>query len=82
MTDLKHWISALESELGLPAGTVDMKVVLDLARDAAHAVERPAAPLTTYAVGYAEGLAAAAAPGSEPDALSKALKLAERWPAD
>ena len=83
MSDLKQWISALESELGLPAGTVDMKTVLDLARDAAHAVERPAAPLTTYAVGYAEGLAAAgssgAAPSGEPGAVRKATDLAARW---
>lgn len=86
MTDLTQWISALESELGLPPGTVDMKAILDLARDAAHAVERPAAPLTTYAVGYAEGLAAAgslsATAGGGPDAAQKATDLAARWATD
>lgn len=82
MTDLTQWIAALESELGLPSGTVDMKAILDLARDAAHAVERPAAPLTTYAVGYAEGLAAGAASGEESDVLGKAIRLAERWPSN
>jgi hypothetical protein len=60
MTDLDSWVEALETELGLPPGTVDVGAVLDLARDAAHAVARPAAPVTTYAVGYAAGLAAAA----------------------
>ena len=32
-------------------------MLLDLARDAAHGVARPAAPLTTFLVGYAAGLA-------------------------
>ncbi|GAB3162624.1 hypothetical protein GCM10027059_15670 [Myceligenerans halotolerans] len=78
MTDLKTWISALETELGLEPGTVDMNAVLDLARDAAHAVARPAAPVTTYAVGYAAGVAAAT--GTTTDAARKALALANRWP--
>lgn len=77
MTDLKTWISALETELGLEPGTVDQTEILDLARDAAHAVARPAAPLTTYAVGYAAGLAAAT--GTTTDAARKALTLAHRW---
>lgn len=58
MSDVQRWTDALEAELGLPPGTVDVRAVLDLARDAAHAVARPAAPVTTYAVGFAEGLAA------------------------
>ncbi|GAA1848165.1 DUF6457 domain-containing protein [Myceligenerans crystallogenes] len=78
MTDLKTWISALETELGLPPGTIDMNEVLDLARDAAHAVARPAAPVTTYAVGYAAGLAAAS--GERSDAARRAITLAHRWP--
>lgn len=32
---------------------VDISEMLDLARDAAHGVARPAAPLTTFLVGYA-----------------------------
>ena len=32
-----------------------MKVVLDLARDVAHGVARPAAPLTAYLLGVAVG---------------------------
>lgn len=84
MTDLNGWVEALEAELGLPPGTVDVGAVLDLARDAAHAVARPAAPVTTYAVGFADGLAAAggAPAGSGPDAAEKALSLAARWAAD
>jgi hypothetical protein len=92
MADLDSWVQALEAELGLPPGTVDVGAVLDLARDAAHAVARPAAPVTTYAVGYAAGLAAAsdlaAAGGTDatastgPDAAEKAGALAARWVTD
>ncbi|GAB2463503.1 hypothetical protein GCM10027063_00970 [Promicromonospora xylanilytica] len=83
MTDLDSWVEALEAELGLPPGTIDVPEVLDLARDAAHAVARPAAPVTTYAVGFADGLAAAgdmaATTSSGPDATEKASGLAARW---
>lgn len=86
MTDLDSWVEALEAELGLPPGTVDVGAVLDLARDAAHAVARPAAPVTTYAVGFAAGLAAAGAGGATtsggPDAAERASELAARWVAD
>ncbi|GGM09074.1 DUF6457 domain-containing protein [Promicromonospora citrea] len=86
MAELHDWVAALEKELGLPPGTVDVRAVLDLARDAAHAVERPAAPVTTYAVGYADGLAAAgglgAAASGDPDAATRASGLAERWGGD
>ncbi|MCP2263500.1 DUF6457 domain-containing protein [Promicromonospora thailandica] len=86
MAELDSWVAALEKELGLPAGTVDVHAVLDLARDAAHAVARPAAPVTTYAVGYADGLAAAgglgAAASGDPDAADKASGLAGRWAAE
>ncbi|MFC8798677.1 DUF6457 domain-containing protein [Promicromonospora sp. NPDC057138] len=86
MAELDSWVQALEAELGLPPGTVDVGAVLDLARDAAHAVARPAAPVTTYAVGYAEGLAAAGAMAAKasggPDAAEKASDLAARWVTD
>ncbi|MEU4364824.1 DUF6457 domain-containing protein [Promicromonospora sp. NPDC023987] len=86
MTDLDSWVEALEAELDLPPGTIDVPAVLDLARDAAHAVARPAAPVTTYAVGFAAGLAAAgdiaASASSGPDATEKASRLAARWVTD
>lgn len=86
MADLDNWVEALEAELGLPPGTVDVPAVLDLARDAAHAVARPAAPVTTYAVGYAAGRAEAsnigAAASGGPDAAEKASNLAARWVSD
>ncbi|MET9019264.1 NTP transferase domain-containing protein [Actinopolymorpha sp. NPDC004070] len=52
--------------------------ILDLARDAAHNVDRPAAPLTTFLVGYA-----AARRGGSPDDLAACVDLARalalRW---
>lgn len=48
---------ALAAELGVDVPDIDLQVLLDLARDAAHAVDRPAAPVTTYLLGYAAALA-------------------------
>lgn len=74
---LDEWISAAKDELGIDLD-VDTKVLLDLARDAAHGVARPAAPLTTFLVGYAAGRA-----GGGPEAVAesarKAAALALRW---
>jgi hypothetical protein len=74
---LDEWIAAAKTELGIDLD-VDTGVLLDLARDAAHGVARPAAPLTTFLVGYA-----AAHAGGGPDAVreaaEKAAALARRW---
>ncbi len=49
--------------------------ILLVARDAAHAVARPAAPVTTYLLGIA------VAQGSDLDtAVAKLTELAESWP--
>jgi hypothetical protein len=52
---LTTWSEQLCDALGIDL-EVEIDAVLDLARDAAHEVERPAAPLTTFLVGYAAGL--------------------------
>ncbi|ARP71120.1 molybdenum cofactor guanylyltransferase [Streptomyces pluripotens] len=74
---LDEWISAVKDELGITLD-VDTGMLLDLARDAAHGVARPAAPLTTFLVGYA-----AARGGQGPEAVAeaarKAAALALRW---
>jgi hypothetical protein len=56
---LNEWTNLLKQELGLAGDRdleVDVRTILDLARVAAHQVDRPAAPLTTFLVGYAAGL--------------------------
>ncbi|MFF3450782.1 NTP transferase domain-containing protein [Streptomyces sp. NPDC002667] len=74
---LDEWISAVKDELGIDLD-VDTGVLLDLARDAAHGVARPAAPLTTFLVGYAAALAGGG-PEAVAEASRKAAALALRW---
>ena len=52
MTD--RWIEDLRRELGVDA-ELDVDRLLDVARLAAHQVERKVAPLTTYLMGVAVG---------------------------
>ncbi|WP_072174620.1 DUF6457 domain-containing protein [Clavibacter capsici] len=54
---LEHWVDRVAALLELPAQEVDVSLVLDLARDAAHGIARPAAPLTTFLLGLAVGRA-------------------------
>lgn len=56
---LVEWSELVRTELDLagtdPLQKADVDRILDLARDAAHSVARPAAPLTTYLLGVAVG---------------------------
>ena len=74
---LDEWISAAKDELGIDLD-VDTALLLDLARDAAHGVARPAAPLTTFLVGYVAGRAGGG-PEAVAEAARKAAALAQRW---
>ena len=51
------WVDRVIEALGLEGSVVDEDLVLDLAREVAHAVERKAAPVTTFLVGLAAGRA-------------------------
>lgn len=53
---METWVTALCERLGVPEDDVDVGGILDLARDAAHHVERPAAPVTAFVAGYAAAL--------------------------
>ncbi|MFE3145382.1 NTP transferase domain-containing protein [Streptomyces sp. NPDC059218] len=79
---LDEWITAVKNELGIELD-VDTGVLLDLARDAAHGVARPAAPLTTFLVGYAAAMASSEGGGDNATAVAeaarKAAALALRW---
>lgn len=72
---LDAWVTEVGAALGIPdfADALDIASVLDLARDAAHGVARPAAPLTTFLVGYA-----AAAQGASPERLHELLSIASQ----
>jgi hypothetical protein len=63
---LDEWLAAVAAELGISApDNAEVHTVLDLARDAAHGVARPAAPLTTFLVGVAVGRGAVLAAASQ-----------------
>jgi hypothetical protein len=71
---LSTWADELRAALEIEAD-VDIPAILGLAGAAAHAVVRPAAPLTTYLVGFAAGRAAAA--GADPtEAAAAATRVA------
>lgn len=77
---LDEWIAAVKAELGVELD-VDTSGLLDLARDAAHGVARPAAPLTTFLVGYAAARGDGS-PEAVAEAARKASELAKRWEAE
>ena len=71
---LEEWSARLSAALNLPTEfSLDIELVLGLARDAAHGVARPAAPLTTFLVGYA----AAIGDGS-PETVERLAAVASR----
>ena len=80
--NLHDWIDELCDILDVDT-EVDEALVLDLARDAAHNVERRAAPITTYLLGYAAGLQDAN-PAAIEALAARAQTLADEWdrPAD
>ena len=70
---LDDWLIAAAAELGLEPGQVSIPVVLDVAKDVAHAVARPAAPLSTFLLGLALGRASA--DGVDPGELKRLAGL-------
>lgn len=51
---LDEWTTAGAGELGIDAlSGSDQRLVLEVAREAAHNVVRPAAPVATFLLGYA-----------------------------
>jgi hypothetical protein len=54
---LDEWTTTVAERLGLRPEVLDRDLLLDVTRDVAHGVARPAAPLTAYLVGVAAGLA-------------------------
>jgi len=75
LNTLETWTETACAELGIDPAALDTRAVLALARDVAHQVARPAAPLTAYLLGIAVGR------GEGPAAAAERLRaLAERWP--
>lgn len=55
MNELDRWVAAAGAELGVSPEDVAVEAVLDVARDVAHNVIRPGAPVTAYLMGLAVG---------------------------
>jgi hypothetical protein len=74
MSTLEDWTAAVCAELAVDRP--DTMLILDLAREVAHGVARPAAPLTTYLAGVAVGA------GLDPaTAAARVTAMAQSWPA-
>ncbi len=75
--NLHDWIDELCDALDVDA-EVDEALILDLARTSANNVQKTAAPITTYLLGFAAG-ASQADPEAIETLAGKAQRLAERW---
>jgi hypothetical protein len=74
VSELDAWLVEAAGELGLSPDGVPTKAVLDVARDVAHQVVRPGAPVTAYLMGVAVGR------GADPAEVAVRLSaLAESW---
>jgi Domain of unknown function (DUF6457) len=74
MNVLADWLDAVRAELGITAD-FDRDALLDVTRDVAHGVARPAAPLTAFVMGCAVGA------GADLDRVVKQVSaLAAGWP--
>ncbi|WP_083966918.1 DUF6457 domain-containing protein [Demequina globuliformis] len=86
-TQVEAWVEALAGELGIDTAVVDIDRLLDAAREAAHSVSRPSAPLTTFLIGYAAGRASVGEDGPDEgqaveafdEAVEAANDLARGW---
>jgi hypothetical protein len=75
---LDAWANALRELFGLEAHDVPISLILDLARDVAVGVARPAAPLSAFVAGLAAGRS-----GGSPEQVQRAVaeitSLANGW---
>ena len=53
------WLDEVADALGVDRDVMERNALLGLTRDVAHGVERKAAPLSVFLVGYAAGAAGA-----------------------
>ena len=84
---LEQWLVVAARAAGVPESDITrldadlVAAILDLARDAAHGVERPAAPLAAFALGLSVGRAGT----SDSDVSARCARIADRaaaWPLD
>jgi hypothetical protein len=78
---LEAWIAEVCAALAIDPAAVERDAILDVARDVAHNVARPAAPLTTFLVGLAAGRSGATAEAVR-DAAATVTRMALDRPSD
>lgn len=77
---LHRWLVSVADTLGVDPDALDVETLLDLSRDVAHGVARPAVPLTSFLAGYA-----VASAGGDREAFDRVVDrvgaLAAEWAA-
>lgn len=53
--DLETWVRIASADLGIDPADVPIGLLLDVTRETAHDVMRPAGPVTTFLIGLAVG---------------------------
>ena len=53
--DLETWVRIASADLGIDPSEVPVGLLLDVTRETAHDVMRPAGPVTTFLIGLAVG---------------------------
>ena len=76
---LDAWAAALRERFGLSEEDLPVALILDLARDVATSVARPAAPFSAFAAGLIAGRAGGT-PADTAAAVSAITELAAQWP--
>jgi len=74
VSDVERWSEVVAAELGITSA-VDVTAILELTKDVAHGVVRPAAPIAAYLL----GLVAGADPAKEAEAEATIRRLAQEW---
>lgn len=76
---LDEWAAALRERFGLAPDDLPIALILDLARDVANGVARPAAPFSAFAAGLVAGRAGGT-PADVEEAVAAITALAGEWP--
>ncbi|QAY60544.1 molybdopterin-guanine dinucleotide biosynthesis protein MobA [Microbacterium protaetiae] len=75
---LDEWADALRERFGLSEDDVPIALILNLAKDVADGVARPAAPFSAFVAGLVAGRAGGSADDIR-DATSAVSELASTW---
>ena len=76
---LDEWATALRARFNLGPDDLPIALILDLARDVAVGVARPAAPFSAFAAGLVAGRSGGS-PEQVREALASITELAASWP--